>query len=158
MRTSSPRFSLLGRFSAMGLVVVAALGLAIGLVLKRQIEHRAVERAVQQARVMAQFGVQPELGPEDLRWPNSLGRLRELDRRLAAPFFHENGLLRVKLFNSEERLVYSDDRALVGDFARTANVARSLRGEVLHHFEHGTDHDGTGQRVLEVYVPVRLGE
>ena len=47
--------SLLGRFSVMGVVVVAALGLVIGEVLKHQIEHRAKERAVDNAQVIAPY-------------------------------------------------------------------------------------------------------
>ncbi len=38
MRSWPARISLLGRFTAMGVIVVAALGVAIGLVLKQQIE------------------------------------------------------------------------------------------------------------------------
>ena len=47
----------------MGLVVVAALGLAIGLVLKHQIEQRALAHAVQHARVIAEVGVQSAAPP-----------------------------------------------------------------------------------------------
>src|ERR671923_146754 len=99
MRSWSARVSLLGRFTAMGVVVVAALGLAIGYVLKQQIEHRALDRAVQNARMIAQLGVQPHLQPGDLRYPSSLVRLNELDRQVGKRYFSDTGVLRVKLFN-----------------------------------------------------------
>ena len=141
----------------MGLVVVAALGLAIGLVLKRQIEQRALNRAVQHAEVMAQLSVQPHLGKGDLRYPISLERFTELDRRVGKRFFEDIGIRTVKLFNREGRLVYSNDRTMVGDWAsKGGNVHTALKGEVVRELESGTDHDGTGERVLEVYVPVRL--
>jgi diguanylate cyclase (GGDEF)-like protein len=151
------RVSLLGRFTAMGLVVVAALGLAIGLVLKRQIEQRALNRAVDHAEVMAQLSVQPHLVKGDLRYPISLQRMEQLDYRVGKRFFEDIGIRTVKLFNSEGRLVYSDDRTIVGGHAfKGGNVYTALKGEVVRNLESGTEHDGTGERLLEVYVPVRL--
>jgi diguanylate cyclase (GGDEF)-like protein len=149
--------SLLGRFTAMGLVVVAALGLAIGLVLKHQIEQRALAHAVQNTRVMAEVGVQSQLGPADLRYPIPLERLAEIDHEIGTRFFDNNGILTVKLFNRDGRLVYSDDRTIVGGHAfKGGNVYTALSGEVVRNLEHGTDESGTGRRVLEVYVPIRL--
>ena len=149
--------SLLGRFSAMGVVVVAALGLAIGLVLKHQIELRAQERAVANALVIAQVGLETQLRPADLRYPNTLERLNELDHEVGTRFFAENGIMRVKLFNRDMRLVYSDDRTSIGGHAfKGGNVGRALEGEILNDFAVGTKHDGTGGRTFEVYVPVWL--
>ena len=54
MRSWMARVSLLGRFTVMGLVVVAALGLAIGLTLRHHNAERAHEHAVSNARVIAQ--------------------------------------------------------------------------------------------------------
>jgi diguanylate cyclase (GGDEF)-like protein len=149
--------SLLGRFTAMGVVVVAALGLAIGLVLRHQIEMRAQERAVNNAQVLAQVGLETHLQPADLRYPNTLERLTELDREVGTRFFAENGIMRVKLFNRDLRLVYSDDRTIIGNSAvKMGNVGRTLEGEIQRDFAVGTNHDGTGGRTFEVYVPVRL--
>jgi hypothetical protein len=78
MRLWSARISLLGRFAAMGVVVVVAVGLATELVLKQQIERRALDRTVQDATVIAKLGVQPSLKRGDLRFPIPLTRLSEL--------------------------------------------------------------------------------
>jgi predicted signal transduction protein with EAL and GGDEF domain len=58
MRLWSARISLLGRFAAMGVIVVVAVGLATDLVLKQQIERRALDRTVHDATVIAKLGVQ----------------------------------------------------------------------------------------------------
>src|SRR5919108_715964 len=110
MRSWSARVSLLGRFTAMGVVVVAMLGLAIGLVLKKQIEQRALERTVQNAHLIAALGVEPVLQDGDLHYPISLARLHELDQQVGKRSFRDTGVLRVKLFNHNLRLVYSDER------------------------------------------------
>jgi diguanylate cyclase (GGDEF)-like protein len=149
--------SLLGRFGAMAFVVMAALGVAIGLVLKDQIEQRALAGAVNSARVMTSLAVQPNLLHGDLRYPVSLRRLNELDRQLGTRFFAQNSILTLKLFNRDGRLVYSDDRTIIGGHAfEGGNVYTALDGEIVRNLEQGTDESGSGERVLEVYVPVRL--
>jgi diguanylate cyclase (GGDEF)-like protein len=159
MRSWSARVSLLGRFTAMGVIVVAALGLAIGAVLKNQIERRALDHAVQNAGVMANLGVQPSLGRGDLRFPISLRRLKELDREVGKRYFAKTGVLRVKLFNRERRLVYSDDRTIIATYAlKGGNVAKALAGATVQALETGYSHDGSGQRTLEVYVPVHVDD
>jgi diguanylate cyclase (GGDEF)-like protein len=149
--------SLLGRFFAMGVVVVAALGLAIGLVLKHQIEQRGLDHAVQNARLIGEVGVQTQLQHGDLRYPIPLKRLSEIDRRIGARFFDDNDILTVKLFNRDGRLVYSDDRTIIGGHAfKGGNVYTALEGTVVRNLEQGTTDTGSGERVLEVYVPIRL--
>ena len=141
----------------MGLLVMTALGIGLGLVLKRQLEHRALERAVQQAQMLTQLGFQPHLRGSDLRYPNALERLEQFDDEIGKRYFADAGILEVKLFNPEGRLVYSDDRTNIGEYADDrAGIDAALDGGVVRELEHGTDDDGAGERVLEVYVPVRL--
>jgi diguanylate cyclase (GGDEF)-like protein len=151
------RVSLLGRFTVMGLLVVAALGLAIGLTLRHQIAERAHERAVSNASVIAQVGLQSRLRRGDLRYPNTLERLSQLDSEVGTRFFGSNGILRVKLFNRDLQLVYSDDRTVIGKYAVSTDTVRAaLDGAVVSKRATGTNHDGRGERTLEVFVPVRL--
>jgi diguanylate cyclase (GGDEF)-like protein len=157
MRFSSARISLLGRFAAMGVIVLVAVGLATDLVLKQQIERRALDRTVQDATVIAKLGVQPSLKRSDLRFPIPLTRMAELDQEVGKPYFGETGVLRVKLFNRRHRLVYSDDRTIVGKTAvSTEHVNEALAGRAVSELETGVDHDGTGSRTLEVFVPVHV--
>jgi diguanylate cyclase (GGDEF)-like protein len=155
MRSLPARLSLLGRFTVMGIVVVAALGLAIGLVLKKQIERRALERTVDSAQVIANVAIQPTLTREDLRYPIPLARMNDLDREIGKRYFADAGVLRIKVFNRDLRRVFSDDRTIIGGYAANNDfVKRALAGESLSNFERGVRHDGTGERTLEVYVPV----
>ncbi len=82
--------SLLGRFTAMGVIVVAALGVAIGLVLKQQIERRALERTKLQARVIAQLECEISehtVMADPVRAGDVLARLRALGVRLSLDDF-----------------------------------------------------------------------
>ena len=141
----------------MGVIVVAALGVAIGLVLKQQIERRALDRSKQEARVIAQLGVQPTLEKGDLHYPIPLTRMNELDQQIGKQYFAETGVMRIKLFNRDAQIVFSDDRTLIGRHAVHAdNVRKALAGDSVAELETGVNHDGTGERTLEVYVPVHV--
>jgi diguanylate cyclase (GGDEF)-like protein len=107
--------------------------------------------------VIAEVGVQTQLQTGDLRYPIPLERLEEIDRRIGVRFFDANGIATVKLFNRAGRLVYSDDRTIVGEWAfKGGNVYTALSGEIVSNLEHGTADDGSGERTLEVYMPIRL--
>ena len=157
MGSKSSRVSLLGRFAAMGLVVMAVLGVAIGVTLKRQIEDRALERTAQTAAVLAQLAVQPHLTSADLGGPMTLRRLAKLDRKVQTHSFREMGVERIKLFNRQAIIAYSDDRDILGeDASHSEGVRRALAGGTSTKIERGTDDDGRGVRTLEVYLPLRL--
>jgi diguanylate cyclase (GGDEF)-like protein len=157
MRQWSARLSLLGRFSLMSLAVIAALGLAMGLTLKAQIEDRALARASQLAEVVAELGVQSRLQPGDFDGALPASRVRALDSALS-DFTADRGVERLKVFNGRGRIVYSNDHALIGRVEEDEEgVAAALRGNPVADLEHGTDDDGTGDRTLEVYTPLRFG-
>jgi diguanylate cyclase (GGDEF)-like protein len=159
MRLRSARLSLLGRFSLMSLVVIAALGLAIGITLKQQIESRALARAVQVAQVIAEVGIQSRLEPRDMKGALSDARLGELDGVLRSRFSRGHMVQRVKVFNERGTVVYSDDRALIGaQEPRRAGFRAALAGGTQADLEHGLDDTGRGGRTLEVYTPLRLDD
>ena len=158
MREWSRRLSLLGRFGLMSLAVLVALGLAIGITLKRQIESRALDRATQLAQVIAEIGVQSRLQPGDLARPLSPARLDQLDDVMRARLARDNQLERVKVFDGHGTIMYSDDRALLGESEEDdSGVVNALRGSITAELENGTDDSGSGKRTLEVYVPLGLG-
>jgi diguanylate cyclase (GGDEF)-like protein len=153
----SARLSLLGRFGVMSLVVLVALGLAMGLTLKHQIESRALDRATQLAQGIAAVGVESRLQPGDLEAPLPDARLDRLDADVHEPLARATAVERIKVFDAGGRIAYSDDRSLVGESEDDdAGVTGALRGATTAGLEHGTDDDETGERTLEVYVPLRL--
>jgi diguanylate cyclase (GGDEF)-like protein len=143
----------------MTLAVLVVLGAAIGLTLKQQIERRALDRATQLAQVIADIGIGSRLEPSDLQSQLSFGRMETLDRVLSARVTQESRLERVKVFNAAGRVVYSDDRSLIGHpEGEDRAVQDALRGQTTAALEHGSSDDHAGDRTLEVYTPLRLGE
>jgi diguanylate cyclase (GGDEF)-like protein len=157
MRSRSARLSLLGRFSLMSLVVIAALGLAIGITLKQQIEARALTRAVQVAEVIAEVGIQSRLAPEDMVGGLSDERLDQLDGVLQSRFSRGHLVERVKVFNRRGAIIYADDRSIIGDAEPPrGGILAALQGSTQAQLDHGTDDNGQGGRTLEVYTPLQL--
>src|SRR5215217_2547317 len=158
MRARGHRLSLLGQFSLLSLVLIAALGAVLATKLEAQIERRALDNAEQLALVTARVGVAPRLVARDLVHPMSAVRLAQLDTDLRQTGLEEVGLQRVKIFNSRAVLVYSDDRRLIGESELGSDDLReALGGGLSSDVEHGTQDTHAGREVLEVYTPLRLG-
>ncbi|CAA9467762.1 MAG: diguanylate cyclase/phosphodiesterase (GGDEF & EAL domains) with PAS/PAC sensor(s), partial [uncultured Solirubrobacteraceae bacterium] len=80
----------------------------------------------------------------------------EYDQRLGGDRLAYLGIGHVKIFNADAVVVYSDDRAKVGDSAADSDLVRqALRGRVDSKTTFGLDHNGRGAKMLEVFVPFR---
>jgi diguanylate cyclase (GGDEF)-like protein len=157
MRALVRRPSLLTKFSVLSLLVIVAMGVGVGSMLHRQIERRALAEATSLAEVMTRVGMQPTLLRGDLEPYPSLDRLDNLDEELRLRNLDKIEIRRMKLFNTEGRIVYSDERSIIGELhPDSPGVRAALAGEVESHVKHGTFDDGRGERSLEVYVPIRV--
>jgi diguanylate cyclase (GGDEF)-like protein len=150
-----PRLSLLGRFSALSLILIVALGLAVGGALHQRVERRSVAEAKRLATASAQVAALSTVRAADLRGPVAGARLPEFDHSLGAAL-HAIGAIRVKLYNDRGVVVYSDDHAALGEHADDDDIAEALSGEHLSDVTRGTDDTGKGPEALESYVPLRL--
>ena len=151
------RMSLLTRFGVLSVAMLVLLAAALSFVFKHQIEARAKSEAEEIAVLVARAAVQPNLTPADLHGTLRPERLRELDQRLQTDVFADTGIQRVKIFDANGRIFYSDKRDVIGDVAADSpGVVRALNGGVVSHFTHGVDHTDKGARTLEVYVPLRF--
>jgi diguanylate cyclase (GGDEF)-like protein len=159
VRARLRRPSLLAKFSVLSLLVILALGAGIGSVLHQRIERRALSEATRLAETLTAVGLEPVLLLGDLEPYPTLARLDALDDELGRRGFDELGIKRMKLFNADGAIVYSDLRGIVGEtHPDSPGVQAALRGRIESEIKHGTFDDGRGVQVLEVYVPVRVGE
>jgi diguanylate cyclase (GGDEF)-like protein len=152
------RPSLLATFAIVSLVPLTALGFGLFYFLQSQIRSRALDGARNSATLVARSSVEPVLAHADLRAPLT-PRVRQ---ELAASRhqLHVAGVVRIKLWNLDGRIVYSDKKALVGrTFPPAEDFVEAAEGRVvsdvseLKEAENIEDH-GFG-RLLEVYVPLR---
>jgi diguanylate cyclase (GGDEF)-like protein len=158
MRTWLRRPSLLTKFSVLSLLVIVGIGLAIGSMLHERIERRALVESTRVAEILTKAGLEPFLLRGDLEPYPTIHRLDALDDELRQREFSELGIKRLKLFNEDGVIVYSDERSIVGEaHPDSPGVRAAMEGRIERHIKQGTEDNGLGGDVLEVYVPVRLG-
>lgn len=156
--------SLLVRFGIVAFVAVVAIGVILGLTLQRTVRNRSITDAARTGEVAANIGVRPLLEMDDLTQsfvPLSAERLAELDQSLGQSL-SPDGIVRVKVWNRQHWLVYSDNSALVARwFAGSDELERSFNGEITSEITDLTAPEEREERefgeLLAVYVPLRVG-
>ena len=148
---------LLWRFSLLSLVVIAALGVALAHVLKGQITSRALADAERTTALIARVALAPALSPQNPIGSLVPARFDELDAALADRQIRAAGVERVKIYDRDGTLRYSDQRAKIGQRDEVEDDMRAaFGGEIVSGLSHGSDHRGAASTtLLEVYVPLR---
>ncbi len=152
VRAFADRLGLLGRFSVLSLVSLAVLGLVLAHFFAGRIHDRAVATAAQEAELMVNFGITPQLAGADLDQKMSPEAINTLDSLLHAGYT-SHPVKEIRIYSAHRRVVYSDNRDAVGTVEPDdAGLTTAIRGTT--HAEVTKDHGGA----IEVYVPLRYGD
>jgi len=143
------------------LIPLVVLGLVLGNNLTNHARERAMASAMSAAEVVARLGVQPYLSPTDLEAGLSPDRMKALDRALRSGLLNGTDVVRIKVWSSDSRVVYSDDPALIGrTFPASHELEDALKGESVSEVSDLTKAESAQDRrygqLLEVYVPLRF--
>jgi diguanylate cyclase (GGDEF)-like protein len=141
-------------------VAVIVLGGFLFHVLDSSIRSRALASARQSAVITARAVVAPHVSGDALERGLGPKEISKLDRQ-AAEGLRSAGVARIKLWNAHGRIVYSDDRRLIGRrFPISDELGEALHGEVASEVSHLTKAENVAERhdgqLLEVYVPMRV--
>jgi len=160
-----PRLSLLKQFSIISLVLFLAIGSILGWGLTQHFERQAIE---QQTLAVTPL-VQPLLGDflnnedflrngavEDPTQPNDT--YSQLERTLG--LLGGSGLARVKIWNREGKVIYSDFYQQVGEvYPITSDLARAFDGATTAEISPLDEAENIEERgygeLLEIYAPLR---
>ena len=147
--------SLLLRFSFLSCALLCGLGVVLVSMVRQQVVDDALRGAEDKARVIARAGLEQHVTEELLRGMTP-AELDRFDRLVTSAGLTSAGVRRLKIFNDAPRVVYSDDRRQIGRNAASSDFVRAaLNGRVGSKLTVGTDHSGDGERMLEVFVPLR---
>jgi diguanylate cyclase (GGDEF)-like protein len=149
------RLSLLGKFTLLSLLCFVGLGLILGRVLETQIERRGLRAAESSTEIVAQTVSSSVLKSFDLRHGVSAARMAQLDFELEADR-GERTVQHAKIFDRRGLVRYSDDRGEIGQIHdreehQAGGFREALAGRVASDVV-----EEDGQRLLEVYVPLRF--
>jgi diguanylate cyclase (GGDEF)-like protein len=139
-----------------------SLGFILARVLQAQIVSRRLADESEAARIIAHIGIEPHLSAQDLRTGLSASGSRALDHQLSARSVTQD-LVRIKIWNSHYKVIYSDDHSLIGrTLPPSDDLQRALAGKpddadvVTPRLHTETASEvGLGQ-LVEVYVPLRF--
>jgi PAS domain S-box-containing protein len=150
----APRLIL--RFALYSAIALMLAGGGIFWFIRHQEQARAEEEVVSRAsRVAAR--VARDLRPSDFGRPLSSDRLEALDRLFVDEL--SGGLVRVKLWGRDGKLVYSNEHALIGrDESEPHELENALNGQSGSEIAF-LDEEAAGEtrlKVLEAFAPVRL--
>ncbi|HEX8107600.1 MAG TPA: diguanylate cyclase, partial [Kofleriaceae bacterium] len=153
-RAIADRLGLLGRFSVLSLVSLAVLGLVLAHFFSSRIHDRAVATAAQEAELMVNFGITPQLAGADLNQKMSPEAINTLDSLLQAGYT-SHPVKEIRIYNASRHVVYSDNRRVMGTVERAGGgLDSALRGRTWADESAGNDVD----HAIEVYVPLRYGD
>src|SRR4051794_26063175 len=154
VRALADRLGLLGRFSVLSLVSLALLGLVLAHFFANRIHDRAVATAAQEAELMVNFGITPQLAGADLGQKMSPEAITALDSLLHAGYT-SHPVKEIRIYNAHRRVVYSDNRRVVGTVEKSdSGLNTALNGTTWVEEHAQSDADST----IEVYVPLRYGD
>ncbi len=168
-----PKLSLLQRFSIISLVLFIVIGALLGWGLTDYLQRQAIE----QEKNTVAFLMPPVVGP--FITANILANgicAREMTPQAcsaskayktfdgALGTLGGSGLVRIKLWNKDGMVIYSDDAKLVGrNFPLTDELAAAFSGQVVGDISDLTKTENVDERgyggfteLLEVYTPLQL--
>jgi diguanylate cyclase (GGDEF)-like protein len=148
--------------AVLSLIPIVALGVLLAWVLRGQIVDRTLADATQSASLVARLGVQPRISESELRNGLSASGIRALDEQLSARSV-KHDLARIKIWNNNGLIVYSDDHTLIGQRpGESDDLQRALEGRpdaatvVSPTRDSETASEVGLGRLVEVYVPLRF--
>lgn len=129
--------------------------------LRAEAERTAARDAAREASVLTPVMLPylvGHIGPEG--WQPRSDAQQSLQQ--AVDLLRAPDVVRVKVWNRNGRILYSDDPSLVGQsFAIEPDLARALNGDLVYKFSDLAKAENAGERsagyetLLEVYVPIR---
>jgi hypothetical protein len=154
------RENLLLQFSLLALVATAIIAAVATWSLSQSLTESIIAEASAEAVDTLSNRVMSQLGPGDFLTPMGDDRYAEFDR-----FVQESVVsartARIKIWNREGTVIYSNDRLQVGQtFLPKENLRQALKGNVSRELSVPKDVENVFERLLgtliEVYVPVRF--
>jgi diguanylate cyclase (GGDEF)-like protein len=154
------KLGLVPKFALLSLLLIALLGVVLARSISSDIRERNLDSSQHVAVVLSRVGVQSHLSSEAIAKGLTPAEITTLDTELQRGGL-SNQIKRIKVWSPDGRVVYSDERRLIGrHFDVEGDLHKALRGQVVADVSHLQSAENTFDRgsgdLLEVYAPLRL--
>ncbi|HEY4331070.1 MAG TPA: EAL domain-containing protein [Ilumatobacteraceae bacterium] len=151
------------QFGLLSFVLLVAVGAILGQRLQENSRRRTLNEAIHSAQIIATVGIEPLLTPADLQQnfvPLADATRNTLDRALQSSV-SDNGVVRIKIWNLQHWIVYSDNPKLVGRwFASEDTLDAAFAGRTVSEITDLSSAEEMEERdfgtLMSVYVPLRV--
>ena len=146
------------RFGLLALVPVVGLGAVLAHVLNSDVQQRYLETTRSSATLITQVGIQPLLNAQQVAGGLSPAEVGQIDNKLQGAAVSQE-VDRIKVWNRDGRIVYSDNPALIGKvFPIDDDLSAALEGRSSASVTSGHDAENSGDTLngplIQVYVPL----
>jgi len=156
--------SIVWRFAITSFIVLGLIGVGIATSRAGELRASSEEAAQVRAELIAESVIAPLLEPADLAGPVLGIRYRELDRAIHEFAMEDAGVERVKIWNQNGMVVFSNDPEQVGlEPELEEDLLEAFEGEVASEISDLSEAENASERTLadelfETYVPVNLAD
>ena len=151
-------------FSLVSLLVTMIIAGVLAVYIQQELEQLALRQAAEGAAAQVDLFLKPNLESSDLTGPLDPARYQEI-AALMEKILSDQHIVRVKVWNRDGLLIYSDEKELSGRyFSVDEDLQRSLDGETtmavssLDKEENIFEKGRFGAQLLEIYVPLRIDD
>ncbi|MBI4321516.1 MAG: HD-GYP domain-containing protein [Chloroflexi bacterium] len=158
----SPRIGPVSRFAIIGFVIMMAAAAVLGWQVALRVEQDVLAEAITDVRETVSDRLTRRLAPTDFNRP-LVGERYDTFHAFVQESVLVERVVRVKIWNKEGRVIYSDNREMVGRvYPVEGELREALAGEIAAEVtdlarEENADDRGIDNRLIEVYLPIRLG-
>ena len=149
-------------FSFVSLLITMIIAGVLAVYIQQELEQLALRQAAEGAAEQVDLFLNPNLESADLEGPLNPARYQEI-AALMEKILNDQHIVRVKIWNRDGVLIYSDEKELVGRyFLIDDDLQRALNGETtmavssLDKEENILEKGRFGSQLLEIYVPLRI--
>jgi len=151
---------LVRRFAVGSLAAFLLTGVGVAAIMARAVRSQGEAGATFHARTVAIEVVRPLLVPDDLAAPATGARNEELRRIVDSRVLSDGRIVRVKLWDTNGTILFSDDPQLVGRHFPGEPDPPVLRGEEVSDVSDLRDPENAeerslGSKLFQTYIPLR---
>lgn len=146
------------QFALVSGVVMALIGVGLAWLLGRAIEFYFIEALMGEARDTVSSRIIRYLSPQDLERPMTSERYEHFDRWIEESIVSDR-TARIKIWNQEGMVVYSNDPEQVGKiYPNKEELEKALAGQIAGELSDLKDQENELERefgrLFEVYIPI----
>ena len=153
-----PKLSLLAKFTIISFLITAAIAIALGWGIQQQMEQNALSQATENTADHVSTILNQKLYQADFKGTLDPARYEQIDSLIRQNVLNKH-VVRVKIWNHEGLLIYSDEKEQIGQrFPDDEELQKALAGEIVSMVspekEENIDERKSFGRVFEVIVPL----